>query len=118
MAALGAQVRNLRALGFSGDGAPAAPFADHALYTLALFLGRVCVAGWYRAADLSAGLLDDALLLASSLEPSADDVFVLHASLTQHARDDIVASMSLWVVETLTPAPGTPAGAMATIEAF
>jgi hypothetical protein len=121
MAALSARVGDSRALGFSGDGAPAMPFADHAdhaLDTLALFGGPQCVAGGDRAADLSAGLLDDALLLASSLAPSADDVLVMYASLTQRGRDDIIASMSRWVAESLTPAPGTPAGATATVEAF
>jgi hypothetical protein len=118
MAALGARFRDSRALGFSGDGATAASFADHALDTLALFGGPQGVTCGDRAANLSAGLLYDALLLASSLAPSAGDVLVLYASLTQRARDDIVASMSRWVVESWTQALGTPAGAMATIEAF
>jgi hypothetical protein len=62
--------------------------------------------------------LDNALLLASSLAPGADDVLVMYASLTPRARDEIVASMGLWVLETHVPAPETPAEAMAVIEAF
>jgi hypothetical protein len=86
MAALAARAGDLRAAGFSGDGEAAALLADHALNALALLEGPQCSAGGERSADLAAGRLDSALLLASSLAPDADSVPVMYASLTPRAR--------------------------------
>jgi hypothetical protein len=118
MAALSARDGDSRAAGFlSGDGA-VAPFTDHTLDALALFEGPQSTPCSDRAADLAAGRLDNALLLASSLAPDADDLLVIYSSLTPRARDKVVASMGQWVVRTSAPAPETPAEAMAVIEDF
>jgi hypothetical protein len=96
-----------------------APRSDHTLYTLALFEGPRCAPGGDRSGDLAAGHLDNALLLASSLAPDADDVLVMYASLTPRARDEIVVSMGQYVLEaSVCQAPETPAEAMAIIKAF
>jgi hypothetical protein len=118
MAALVARGADSRTMAFPTTDYLGAPFVDHALATLAAFAGTRCSAGDDIDADLAAGLLDEALLLASSLAPDTDDTLVLHATLTSRARDDVVAALRGWLAETHAPAPESPAGAMAVLETF